>query len=930
MSSYSFCLFENHGVLPSAPLGPRTALVQPDWAVLRWNEPKRLPDTVLGYTVRVRELGDSELNDTYTAIAGQHSPFLLDRLTGGRTYEFFVTAVNDHGEGERSNRVIFETPPAEPDLLEDGSGAPTSVDPAVCCRESGVPPHCQKFCSYSGMAEEKEFGNGCENYWTQIAGCTTEGRGRAAGRCCTVALPDPCRSLCEGRALGDGCRRAALYLLRCATWQGVTRPPAVRGTHVTNVTGDSVTLVWQRQNDADQYQVFYGKLNSTEAVFHWQNRLDQVMDVTGTTQAQVAVARDALYGFSVSYVDANGTRAHWGSTLLVNGSAGSGLPKLSPPHGVTIRGVSAHGLDVTWEPPADKSGGASVRYRLYYQAEGEPTPRVVHLTDASHNLTGLNHGTVYSVWVTAVSDDGAESAPSETVEERTRSPQEIAPTLQLPRVDPRVPTEGGNMTITCVATGSPTPTVTLVLNNRVRNESRTHELVTTITNVTRNIELAQCSLEVEQSHLFSSRHILKRHAPRVWLWAAEGGEEESVPGRNVSLSCDVDAHPKPNMTWRGNHSEILRAGGNLNFTSIKQRPGYYRMEMTITNVTEQQFMTYTCHAENELGADSKQIVLKKRPNMWQFYKLGVSQCCRSMNISEPCQVACAEQEVDLEPVNSNPACLKEFSKLMVCAADGSDHRDCCSVRGIPDHCLSWCKGLDNFDHRLLLDPDCITIYAADIVGCFHEGKDLLPGRPRNVVATKLNATAALVRWEEPVRTGDHAVSYRVRWWPRGASSSAHLDTRRTSHLLTGLETGEQYQVAIRAANRRGVSLETTAEVREEGTDPERSVEQGPAPGTSSVLVPALTLTVLVMVLVAALVWVVRRRRLRRGPGAHVSFTNPAYVREGAIQESTEATLTDKSGGDGSAPGGGQHSTDSDDGWHETALETPVLGRDEHL
>ncbi|XP_043209698.1 uncharacterized protein LOC122374787 [Amphibalanus amphitrite] len=142
-------------------------------------------------------------------------------------------------------------------------------------------------------------------------------------------------------------------------------------------------------------------------------------------------------------------------------------------------------------------------------------------------------------------------------------------------------------------------------------QSRTHELVTTITNVTRNIELAQCSLQVEQSHLFSSRHILKRHAPRVWLWAWEGGEEESMPGRNVTLSCDVDAHPKPNMTWRGDHSEILRAGGNLNFTSIKQRPGYYRMEMTITNVTEEQFMTYTCHAENELGADSKQIVLKK-------------------------------------------------------------------------------------------------------------------------------------------------------------------------------------------------------------------------------------------------------------------------------------------------------------------------------
>ena len=61
------------------------------------------------YTVRVRELDStSSSNGSYTALEGQHSPCLLDGLTAGRQYEFYVTAVNEHGEGAESSRVLFQ------------------------------------------------------------------------------------------------------------------------------------------------------------------------------------------------------------------------------------------------------------------------------------------------------------------------------------------------------------------------------------------------------------------------------------------------------------------------------------------------------------------------------------------------------------------------------------------------------------------------------------------------------------------------------------------------------------------------------------------------------------------------------------------------------------------------------------------------------
>lgn len=50
-------------------------------------------------------------------------------------------------------------------------------------------------------------------------------------------------------------------------------------------------------------------------------------------------------------------------------------------------------------------------------------------------------------------------------------------------------------------------------------------------------------------------------------------------------------------------------------------------------------------------------------------------------------------------------------------ADGSDHRSCCSQRGVPSACLDWCRQEPVDDNRL-----CLLQWAPAIFACFEEGR----------------------------------------------------------------------------------------------------------------------------------------------------------------------------------------------------------------
>lgn len=104
MDDYTSCLFQGYGIVPSAPKRLRVSNVDVNFAIFHWEPPKDLADTVTHYNVFYR-LADDE----YDSVVNVHSPFILEHLKPNTLYEVFVEAVNGHGAGEPSQRVVFST-----------------------------------------------------------------------------------------------------------------------------------------------------------------------------------------------------------------------------------------------------------------------------------------------------------------------------------------------------------------------------------------------------------------------------------------------------------------------------------------------------------------------------------------------------------------------------------------------------------------------------------------------------------------------------------------------------------------------------------------------------------------------------------------------------------------------------------------------------
>lgn len=92
------------------------------------------------------------------------------------------------------------------------------------------------------------------------------------------------------------------------------------------------------------------------------------------------------------------------------------------------------------------------------------------------------------------------------------------------------------------------------------------------------------------------------------------------------------------------------------------------MTLTILRLTNEFAGDYFCHAENELGSDTKIVSVRIR-NTAPVHN--VSECCVAQNVSSACMDACSFY-VDIDAVKNRPECLVDFDKLMKCAADGKN------------------------------------------------------------------------------------------------------------------------------------------------------------------------------------------------------------------------------------------------------------------
>lgn len=99
---------KGYGVLPGPPTRVKARLISSQFAVIEWNVPKILSETVTGYNVHVRKMNS---NEAFTVIEKDHMPIVIEDLESNKFYEIYIVAVNAHGRGPPSSRLVFKTKP---------------------------------------------------------------------------------------------------------------------------------------------------------------------------------------------------------------------------------------------------------------------------------------------------------------------------------------------------------------------------------------------------------------------------------------------------------------------------------------------------------------------------------------------------------------------------------------------------------------------------------------------------------------------------------------------------------------------------------------------------------------------------------------------------------------------------------------------------
>lgn len=108
-SSTHLFVKKGYGVLAGPPSGFRVTHIHPTFAILRWAVPKTLGKTVTSYNVHYRMTNPPSGDSNYKMINTKTVPFILEELMSSSEYEVYVTAVNSHGVGEPTARILFRT-----------------------------------------------------------------------------------------------------------------------------------------------------------------------------------------------------------------------------------------------------------------------------------------------------------------------------------------------------------------------------------------------------------------------------------------------------------------------------------------------------------------------------------------------------------------------------------------------------------------------------------------------------------------------------------------------------------------------------------------------------------------------------------------------------------------------------------------------------
>uniref|UniRef100_T1JD05 Uncharacterized protein n=1 Tax=Strigamia maritima TaxID=126957 RepID=T1JD05_STRMM len=881
MSSYTNCLMQGYGVLASAPTKPFLRAMGPSWAVFEWSPPVNLSYTVTSYNFHSKSITDDQR--VYHTITKAKTPFIFNHIRPDSSYEVYVTAINKYGASEPSPRLEFQTPKVDDETNATSIEEETTSDGynfTECCLKSRMNVTCTPLCTYKAkMTDLHTLGPICMPEFHKLLKCAVGGRDHVP--CCMRRMVSlDCTSLCSGMVPHFSSAMAAICIpyipdiIMCMEEGVSTLPGPIRELHAFAKNKTMIGIEWLPPLESNvthyevRYQGEYMDISRDKITPPLEN---EVLNVTETSLTITTLRENVLYSLYVVSVNEFGLSIPSAVLTFNTTTTRENLNGVvSPPHSLTVTRRNTTSLVLTWLPPDFSHPTDALTYNVYYKAHNDTDFLNTTTTTLVMLLSRLLPNTEYFVYVTAETDKG-ESWPSEKI--RVWTDPVFPAFVEMPRVHPSTQIEeGGTMTILCVASGTPVPLVGVYISGRRIFEEFTRHLIARVSNISRDMNVVTCTADNGVGIGSQATQRIKiSYSPLIV------GKRPQIRriGENTLLECIVDGFPKPLLTWwkdQDKKTPVVPDARISTGLSIDD-DGNDVFQLLINDAVASDEGPYYCNADNPYGSSMDKVSLQLEPSL--DTNSNVSSCCIEEKVHPDCMDACTF-DIDIEAVMNKENCVSELSKLISCAADGSDHRRCCQTWGIPKRCIGLCQGKQLLSFNV---PLCILSWSKQIVACFQEGKQILPGVPENLRAKALTANSVLVQWDPPTKNPHMVQFYRVIAKPLNQKKAVKVrnDTHGLSLVMTGLIHGLNYEFVIKAGNHYGSSV-TSQPFKVNLLDAKLlEVIEKDSDYTVAIIV-GIVLTVLLCVVVVIVI-VYFKKRLHPPPPDTVSFENPSYMRE---------------------------------------------------
>ncbi|XP_048368914.1 neurotrimin isoform X3 [Sphaerodactylus townsendi] len=162
--------------------------------------------------------------------------------------------------------------------------------------------------------------------------------------------------------------------------------------------------------------------------------------------------------------------------------------------------------------------------------------------------------------------------------------------------------EGGNISLTCIATGRPDPMITWRHILPKAGGFLSEDEYLEITGITREQSGEyECSASNDVSPPVVRRvNVTVNYAPYI-----SGAKSHGVPvGQKGTLQCDASAVPSAQFQWYKDDKRLIEGQKGL---KVENKAFFSRL--TFFNVSEQDYGNYTCVAYNQLGNTNASIIL---------------------------------------------------------------------------------------------------------------------------------------------------------------------------------------------------------------------------------------------------------------------------------------------------------------------------------